>query len=126
MFASAAYHKTGHIPEEQKRNSFLVTIHNEPRGLISTVVVDHTTHLHFTLPAFYYFSLVGYYTNCPTIYSSVAANNRLSVISLELFKRVIINQPFDDIKHIIRPGIINRYDGIQFSGVFCRRYRSNA
>src|SRR5688572_11933204 len=105
MFTTTTHHKARHILKENKRYFLLIAIQNEPRSFVGTVIIKNTTHLHFALFTFHDLTLVGYDTYCPSVYTTVSANNCFSIIFFELFKGIGINKAVDHLRHIVRLAI---------------------
>jgi PhzF family phenazine biosynthesis protein len=70
--ASAAHHKPGNIMQKNKRYFLLIAIHNKPCCFIGTVIINYSTHLHFTFFILYYKPLVCYNSSRPSVYSGIA------------------------------------------------------
>src|SRR5215218_5408371 len=122
MFTAAAYHESGNILQKHEWNFFLITIKDKPGCFVGTVIIYNAAHLHFTLPAFYNFSLVGNDAHSPSINSSITANDSFSVILFKLVKLGIVNKSLDHFHHIIGLGTVGWYQAAQivlgFSGFF--------
>ena len=82
VFTSATNHKTGDILQEYQWNFFLIAIKNESCCLFGAVIIDHATHLHFTLFTFNDLSLVRYNSYSPSINPGITAQNRFAIILL--------------------------------------------
>jgi hypothetical protein len=57
--------------KEYQRNVFLIAIHNETRGLVGTVAIDHPTELNAVLFTFNNLALIRYYSNGPSVNTGV-------------------------------------------------------
>ena len=86
MFTAAAYHKAGNILQKNKRNFFLIAVHNKTRSFIGTVIVNNAAHLHFAFFVFYNQALIGNNANCPAINSCITAYNCFTIFFFKLFK----------------------------------------
>ena len=79
-----------------------VTITDDGPVLDADFDVLGIAELHLAFFRFADRSLVGNDAHRPSIDPRVTADDRLSVIFLELFYLRIVNDPFDDLQHIVR------------------------
>ena len=101
MFRFRPNHKTSHVLNENKRNFLLITVCNKTSCFIRAIRINYATKLHFAIFSFYNFSLICNNSYSPTVNSSIASNNRLSVSFFVGFKFRIINQAINNFHHII-------------------------
>jgi len=102
MFAAAADHKTSYIVQKDKGNFLLVTVHNEPRGFIGTIVINDPTHLQFSLFVFYHQPLICHNAHGPSLYPGITTKDRFAMMFLKLLKFTIVNDSFNHLNHVVR------------------------
>ena len=123
VLGARADHEAGHVLEEHQRDALLVAVHDEPRGLVGRVGVDHPARLHLVgvrllarlrlddLP------LVGDDAHAPPVDAGVAAEERLAVASFVLRPRVGVHDAREEVACVV--GLVARlgHEAVEFVGV---------
>src|SRR5690606_27799466 len=127
VFAARSHHKTGGVLQEHQRDLFLVAVHDETRGLVGAVAVNHAAELHFAaaagLAALHDLALVGHDAHGPPVDAGVGADDALPVQLLVFVVFPVVDEPRDDLAHIVLFVARVGDDAVNFLHLFFGRRR---
>ena len=118
MFAAAADHEASHVVQKHKRNLLLVAVHDEPCGLVGTVVVDDTAHLQFAFFVLHHQALVGDNANRPTVYPGISTEDGFAIVLLKFFHLAVVHHALYDVEHVVRFQVASGEHAIEFFRIF--------